>query len=65
MFKYFFYLAVESYLAVSREGQLGVTGEGTLLDHAQGKQINLLQYKMHKSVKKEHNRHEHPLDSSF
>ncbi|XP_052708586.1 uncharacterized protein LOC128183562 isoform X10 [Crassostrea angulata] len=27
--------AVESYLAVSREGQLGVTGEGTLLDHAQ------------------------------
>ncbi|XP_067674368.1 uncharacterized protein [Haliotis asinina] len=26
--------AVESYLAVSKEGQLGVTGEGTLLDNA-------------------------------
>ena len=28
--------AVESYLATGKEGQLGVTGEGTLLDHAQG-----------------------------
>lgn len=28
--------AVEGYLASSREGKLGVTGEGTLLDNAQG-----------------------------
>ncbi|XP_059166583.1 dynein axonemal heavy chain 8-like [Physella acuta] len=31
--------AVESYLACSKEGQLGVTGEGSLLDNAQEKQF--------------------------
>ena len=30
--------AVESYLATNKEGQLGVTGEGSLLENAQGKQ---------------------------
>ena len=29
--------AVESYLAKSKDGQLGVTGEGSMLDNAQGK----------------------------
>ena len=29
--------AVESYLAQGKDGELGVTGEGSLLDHAQGK----------------------------
>ena len=28
--------AVESYLAKSKDGQLGVTGEGTMLDNAPG-----------------------------
>ena len=28
--------AVESYLAQGKDGELGVTGEGTLLDNAQG-----------------------------
>ena len=32
-----FVAAVESYLAKSRDGQLGVTGEGTMLENAQGK----------------------------
>ncbi|CAL1527205.1 unnamed protein product [Lymnaea stagnalis] len=31
--------AVESYLACSKDGQLGVTGEGSLLDNAQDKQF--------------------------
>ena len=31
--------AVESYLAKSMAGQLGVTGEGTLLENAEGMQI--------------------------
>ncbi|KAK6987321.1 dynein heavy chain 5 axonemal, partial [Biomphalaria glabrata] len=31
--------AVESYLACSKEGQLGVTGEGSLLENAQEKQF--------------------------
>ena len=35
MFSHF--IAVESYLAVSPAGKLGVTGEGTLLENAQGK----------------------------
>ena len=30
------FTAVESYLSANKEGNLGVTGEGTLLDHAQG-----------------------------
>jgi len=29
--------AVESYLACTKDGQLGVTGEGSLLDNAQDK----------------------------
>ena len=30
---------MESYLACTKDGQLGVTGEGSLLDNAQGKTI--------------------------
>jgi hypothetical protein len=29
-------LAIESYLAKGKNGQLGVTGEGTMLDNAAG-----------------------------
>lgn len=32
--------AVESYLGVGRDGKLGVTGEGTLLENAAGWYIN-------------------------
>ena len=34
--------AVESYLAKSMAGQLGVTGEGTLLENAEGTQTILM-----------------------
>ena len=36
-----FYLstAVESYLSQGKDGELGVTGEGSLLDNAQGKNL--------------------------
>jgi hypothetical protein len=32
-----YFKAVESYLAKGKDGQLGVTGEGFLLDNAKGK----------------------------
>ena len=34
--------AVESFLAKSKNGELGVTGEGTLLDNAPGKKITII-----------------------
>lgn len=33
-------LAVESYLAISPDGQLGVTGEGSMLENASGLSLN-------------------------
>ena len=36
-----FVSAVESYLAQGKDGELGVTGEGSLLDHAQGKNYHI------------------------
>ena len=37
---YFLSTAVESYLSQGKDGELGVTGEGSLLDNAQGKNFD-------------------------
>lgn len=39
-------LAIESYLAKGKNGQLGVTGEGTLLDNAAGLNTIIIKIKI-------------------